>query len=430
MSMGRLLLLAWLLAAFGCSSGPAPERVLRLANWGGAGSDNAFDRLVQRIYRQFEREHPGVRIRVENIPDGYVPKMLLSFVARAAPDLVTLDASSAAVFLNNNLLSDLTPFIQRSRDFSLDDFYPNVVNIARRDGQLYAIPNDFTPMVVYYNKRLFDRVGVPYPKPGWTFDEFRRTAKALTIGGGSGKRPSQYGFSFANAMSNWIMWLWNNGGEVLSPDGRRASGYFDSPQNVQTVSFLRDLIQVDGSAPVLSQVAAMGVDPFANGDAAMTVSGHWSMIGYASAPLGPDGKPRITLADLGVASMPRKVGAPQTVMYESGFGISRDSPNKQLAWEFIKYFTSYRVQALYNSSGIAISARKDVSRERARDPLEAQFLPLVPGARAPQGSRTEGYEFVEKAGAAAMDSVLNNGADVASALRRAARRIDLEFAKK
>lgn len=87
---------------------------------------------------------------------------------------------------------------------------------------------------MYYNKRLFDKAGVAHPKAGWNFEDFRNTAKALTIPG------KQYGFSFANWMPGWIMWLWNNGGDAIDASGPRASGILDSPENVQTLEFLRD----------------------------------------------------------------------------------------------------------------------------------------------------------------------------------------------
>ena len=55
------------------------------------------------------------------------------------------------------------------------------------------------------------------------------------------------------------MWLWNNGGDAIDPDIPRASGVLDSPQNVETLEFLRDVIKVDGSAPSLGEAASMGV---------------------------------------------------------------------------------------------------------------------------------------------------------------------------
>jgi multiple sugar transport system substrate-binding protein len=397
--------------------------VLRVSNWSGAGDDSDFERTVQEIYREFERRHPGVDVRVEGIPDGYVSKVILSFVAGTEPDVMLLDASSAAIFIDNGVLADLTPMIRADTDFDVDDYFENVVSIARRGSSLFAIPNDFTPMVVYYNKRLFDKSGVAYPQPGWNFEDFRRTARALTIAN------EQYGFAFANWMPGWIMWLWNNGGEVVSTQPR-AMGVLNSDANAEAISFLRDMITVDKSAPSLAEAAALGVDLFANGQAAMAVSGHWALIGYANAPKGPDGKPAITWDDLGVVEMPTQLGKSVTVMYESGYAIGKNSKHKGIAWEFIKYFTSYEVQRKYNESGIAVCARKDVARERASNPIEAQFLSIIPSARAPHGASIEGYEIVEKVGKNALDSILNNNADVREALTKAARRIDQEFAKR
>lgn len=414
-------------AAFlvGCgASGDTEKIVLRISNWSGAGDDSEFEQTIKGIYEEFERRNPGVEVRVEGIPDGYVSKVILSFVAGTEPDVMLLDASSAAIFIDNGVLADLTPMITEDDAFDLNDFFPNVVDIARRGTSLYAIPNDFTPMVMYYNKRLFDKSRVPYPNPGWTFEDFRRTAKSLTIPG------EQYGFSFANWMPGWIMWLWNNGGDAIDPAVPRASGVLDSPQNVETLKFLRDVIKLDRSAPSLGEAASTGVDLFANGQAAMTVSGHWALIGYANAPKGPDGKPAITWADLGVVEMPSQTGKSATVMYESGYAIGRNSKNKQLAWEFIKFFTSYEVQRKYNASGIAVCARKDVARERATDALESQFLPIIASARPPHGASVEGYEIVEKVGKNALDSILNNDVPVREALEKAAKRIDQEFAKR
>lgn len=427
LSKGLAFLLA-VASVAGCGQEVAGDGkpVLRMANWGGAGEDGEFERLVQGFYRDFEKQE-NVHVRVEGIPGTgeYVRKMLLNFIAGTQPDVMVLDASSAAIFINNGLLTDLRPFIESDPDFDLADYYPNVVGIARRGDAIYAIPGDFTPMVMYYNKDLFDAAGVPYPTSDWDFAEFLEVAKKLND---PGRRV--YGFAFSNWMPGWIMWLWNNGGDVLSPDGTRAVGYLDSPKNVEAVSFLRDLIVKHKVAPSLSQQAAMGVDLFANGQAAMVVNGHWGLIGYKNAPKDSQGRPKIDWQRLGVVSLPHNTPEPVTVMYEAGYGIPRGAKNPELAWKFVKMWSGYELQSRYNESGIAVSARLDVSRQRAEDPIEAQFLPIIPQARPPHGARVEGYEVVEKNGKNALDSILNNNTPVQEALTRAAERIDKEFAKR
>jgi ABC-type glycerol-3-phosphate transport system substrate-binding protein len=232
------------------------------------------------------------------------------------------------------------------------------------------------------------------------------------------------------------MFLWNNGGDVLSPDGRKAQGHFDSTKNVETYTYLRDLMLKHKVAPSLSETAALGVDLFANGQAAMTVSGHWAMVGYKNAPK-KDGKAAINWERLGVVALPHNVPASQTVLYMSAYGIPRGAKNPELAWKYIKMWTSRKLQQEYQTTGIAVCARKDVSLERAgrvegrgspEQQLERQFLPIIPTGRPPYGSWIEGYEIVEKIGTSAMQSILN-GADVQTTLTAAAKRIEKEFAK-
>lgn len=403
------------------ASGCVPDgdrKVLRVANWGGAGDDSAVMVAYREVFEEFERQHPGVEIQVEGTPGSqdYVNKMLLSFVAKSAPDVITLDASSSGVFVDNGLMRDLTPFIAQDKQFSIDAYFPNVLDIYRRGGKQYGVPLDFTPMVVYANRRLFREAGVPVPKPDWTVDDFRRTARQLTKG-------NKYGFNFTTWMPGWIMWVWNNGGDVLSADGGQASGHLDGPESTAALQMLADMVLVDKSAPALSQAAAAGVDPFANGDCAMEVSGHWALTSFAESE-------HLDLDDIVVLPMPRAAGKPsKTVVYAAAMGVSRDAKDPGLAWEFVKYMTSAPVQRKIQASRVAVCARKDVARELAKDDREKAFLAITATARPPWGSRVRGYDFVETEGAKLMDGVLKNGLDLRQGARQAAGEIDRYLAK-
>jgi multiple sugar transport system substrate-binding protein len=426
-----LACLAALLLAGCAQTTPNGVIVLRVGNWGGAKEGNDFDQKVEKIYRDFEKANPGVILREENIPDDYTAKIGLSFIAKSEPDVVMLDASSSAIFIESHIVTDLTPLVEADPSFKLDDYYPNVVDIGRRGKALYAIPQDFTPMVVYYNKKLFDKAGVPYPTSDWNFDKFRETARKLTIKGDhAGDQSKQYGFAFLNWPAGWVMWLWNNGADHISPDGTRAIGWLDSPKSVEAVGFLRDMI-LEGIAPSISQSAALGVDPFANGQAAMAISGHWSMVPYKAAPKGPDGKPKLSWDDLGVVALPHNVPTSQTVMYESGYAIGAHCQHRDLAWKFIRYMTSHDVQSVYQSSGIAVCGRKDVAEERAKaSPLEAEFIPIIPSCRPPYGCRIMSYDFVEEQMQKAMDSIIQSGRDPQWAMTKAAQAVEREWQKK
>ncbi len=390
--------------------------MLRIASWGGAGDDSEAMRIEQEVFAEFERRFPDVEIQQERIPNpqDYVRKLLLSFVAHSEPDVIRLDASSAAVFIDNGVLKDLTPFIEGERGINLNDYYTNVVDIGRRGDALYAIPVDFTPLVVYYNREMFDEAGVAYPEPGWTWEEFLEKARQLTKG-------EQYGYVFINWMPGWLPWVWNNGGDVIDSEGR-AVGVADSAATIEAVTWLRDLVTKEKVAPSLSQIAAEGADLFANGQAAMETSGHWRMVSFASAR-------NITLDDVGVAPLPvaRRGADPVTVIYESGWSIGKGCKNPEIAWEFIRYYTSYEVQQKVQQTGIGVCARKDIARERATDAREQRFLDIVPSGRAPWGATIQGYDFVEAEGQREMDAILKSGRDPQLVLGRLAKSIEREL---
>lgn len=422
---GFLAILLAVIVAGGCERSAdatgAGETILRVANWGGAAVDSDFMKLERQIIREFEQRHPGVRVRVEQIPGAgqYAPKLLMMHVAGSVPDVIQLDASSAAVFIDNGVLRDLMPYVrrdQRAGMFHLDDYFANVTAIARRGAALYAIPLDFTPMVIYYNKRLFDAAGVPYPHTGWSWDAFLDTARRLTIPADQpGRPPRQYGINFENNMPLWVLWLWTNGGDVLSPDGTRAGGYFDGPKSIEAVQFIVDLIEKYHVAPHLRESMAAGVDLFRAQRAAMDLKGHWMMLDYRADGL-----------DVGVVELPTRGVPPVTVVYASGLAITAKARHPRLAWEYIKYLTSEGVQVRRVGSGLAISGNRKAAAHFAADPIERAFLAAVRHARPPWGARVERYPFLEDLGREMMEDILYSDGrlSVERAMHQTARLMD------
>ncbi|MFH1745917.1 MAG: sugar ABC transporter substrate-binding protein [Planctomycetota bacterium] len=418
-SRTRLVICAALpaiLAAGACTPGEDDGgTVLRVANWGSPAVEGAFMTLERIFAAEFEAKHPGVRVRVEQIPGHgqYAPKVIMMHVSGSPPDVIQLDASSGAVFMDNDVLRDLTPYIANDDHFNLDVYFENVVDVFGGRNRLYAIPLDFTPMVMFYNKTLFDRAGVAYPQRGWTWDDFLDAAKRLTIHADPDKPPTQYGFNFENVMPFWVLWLWTNGGDVLSPDGTRASGYFDSPQSIEAIQFLVDLGRVHRVAPTLAERDAAGVDLFLDGRAAMDLKGHWMMIDY-----------RARNINVGVAPLPTNNVEPSTVAYESGLAIMSGSRHPDLAWEYIKHMTSTGVQKRRVASGLAISGNKKAAAHFAGDPVEDEFIRIVQYARPPWGARVERYVECEDLGREMMEDIQYGGKSVAEAMQETARMMD------
>lgn len=416
--VSAVVLLAILSRATRGRAASPPQIVLRVANWGSPAVESSFMTLEREIRGEFERQHSGVRVQFEQIPGfgQYAPKLLMMHVSGSVPDVVALDASSAAVFINNGVVCDLAPFIARDPEFHLADYFEKVVQIFRRDERVYSIPLDFTPMMLFFNRKLFDAAGVPYPQRGWTWNDFLHTAQMLTTPPDQpGAAPRQYGMHFMNVMPFWVLWLWTNGGDVLDTEGRRATGHFDGPRSVEAVQFLADLMLKYHVAPTIDEGKAAGVDLFRAGRAAMDVKGHWMMIDYRADGL-----------EFGVVELPTNTGRPSTVIYAAGLSIMSKAQHPDLAWEYIKFMTSRDVQIRRVASGLAISSNRQAAARYAGTPVEDAFIAAVEYARAPWGATVERYPVVEGLGEEMMEDLLRSRAalGVAVELHHAAELID------
>ena len=167
----RLCLLVILMMSTSVSA--QNQITLRAVNWGGAEEL----KLEEEIADLFMQRHPNVIVKIETIPTGFKEKILTSIAAGSPPDVFLLDSTILPAFVNKSVLVDLMPYL-RKYGIDLSVYFPNILNIAKRDTQLFAIPKDFNPVLMYYNKTLFREAGVEFPHEGWTWDDFLSIAKS------------------------------------------------------------------------------------------------------------------------------------------------------------------------------------------------------------------------------------------------------------
>lgn len=429
-----LLSVLLLAAAQACASprhGPAP---LRVVFWAGVEEQAAEQANVDA----FMQAHPGVQVSLESIPDSYLEKLVTAFAAKKPPDVLLLDSVVIPHFVDGGALLDLQPYLAQDPPLDPAQFFPQVWRIATRPREgggeaVYALPKDFTPLAVYYNKRVFDAAGVAYPRDGWTWEDFRRTAQGLTRDTSGDGRTDTYGTLVYTWMGANMPWFWQAGGDVLSPDGRTATGYLDSPECVRAVSFITGLVR-DGLAPDPTAREALGGSAFMSGKVGMQVSGHWAIPGFRAAEeesrqAAGKGAARevFGLDDIAVAGLPQDK-ARVNVVYESGWAVAKDTKQPRLAVELAKYLAGEEAQRRRSAIGLAISANMKVAREcAAGDPREAAFLAEVPYCRAPWGTRIAEWSLVESLIGEGLERVLLKYSTPEKAMREAAKLVDDEL---
>lgn len=353
-----LVLVLTSVLATGC--GGPKKQVLRFATW---DSEAALE-VQKKIAKRFEELNPDVKVQVEAYGEGYEQKIASGFGAKNAPDVLymwdfpTYKAS----------LEPLNTYIDQDADFKniQADLYPGILNYSTIDSNILGMPVGYTSHVIYYNKKLFKEAGIPEPTNDWTWDEFREIAKKL-----SNKEKKIYGFAVPTQPDpyDFEQFLWNDGTAYLSPDGTKAEGYLNSAATIGRMQFFADMIK-EGSALGAQDSVSKA---FRGGNVAMQESGIWPLAQHKEA---------IGAENLGIVGLPRaaKDKTAASVINSSALSMSKDSKQKELAWAFIKFYTS--PEAVKMRAEIDLPVLKSVAEELGytKDQYYAPFYAMLEGS--------------------------------------------------
>ena len=413
------------LSAVACAP-DGSDAVLRVALWAG-GHELEIERQVADRY---EALHPGVRVVLESAPNGYEERLLTSIAAGRPPDVYLMDSPDIPTFVERGLALDLAPY-QEALGFRPDSVFGQVADAFRRGGSMFALPKDFTPMVLYANRSVLAAAGVEdlLPAPGWTWTDFRRAAEAVTADTDGDGRKDVFGFDFPRNLYQWVPFVWSAGGDILAPGGSRAAGYLDGPEALEAYRFLTALAE-DGLTPG-AQFVQQG-DParearFASGSQAFLLSGHWTLPVFRD--LVEAGA--LDLAIVPIPHHPSRTAA-TSVLYASGWAVPPNAPNLRRAIDLAGFLASPEAQRVRARSGLAIPSRMDVAAEIAAADgtgVEDAFIALVEGARMTWGARVRDFSRIEALAVEIMDRRLVRGESLASSASDVARRIDAEFGR-
>jgi multiple sugar transport system substrate-binding protein len=366
---------------------------------------------------QFMERHPNIEVRLENTPwSDFRQKYVIQGAGGSLPDVMYVHFSWAAQLINNQFLRPLEDHISQQAEFDREDFVPtSLLSYTGEDGQLYALPYDESPGVLFYNKEIFDSAGVEYPSTEWTLDTLKQTAINLTSGEGGDK---VFGFGGMD--------LSPGGGHMappfLHPFGARytnpeeTESFLASDETIQTMEWWMELLFDHGAMPGVAETEAAQVNPFLLGRVAMDMTGAWfvrSIIQDAA-------------FDWDVAQWPAGPEAHSTFSAGSAYGITKDTEQPDAAWIYLNEYTSTAGQTVMGGSTGLFTP----SRRSAADAYAQAFTELYGNESIGQVT-TDSLEFasaeilrspvaaeVQQIATAVWDSVLNGDISVADGLRQ------------
>ncbi|WP_432346684.1 sugar ABC transporter substrate-binding protein [Shinella yambaruensis] len=332
------------------------EEVLRFATW---DSDESLA-IQQAIAKQFEEKHPGVKVQVEPYADGYDQKLVAAFGAGSPPDVMYM-WNFPQYYTSLMPLDDL--IARDAAEIKPDDIPQGLMNTTRVEGKTYGMPSGFTTQVVFYNKDMFKAAGVEEPKEGWTWDDLR--AKAAKF---RDKDNKVYGFAVDAKPDpyDFEQFLWSNGTKYISDDGKTIDGYMNSDAAAEVLDMFGDMARKEEAATLHLGDDTSGDTLFKGGKIAIFQSAMWSKAGIDAAGFG-----------YGVAPLPKFGDKPaHSALGVSAMSIAKDAKQPDLAWEFVKFFSSPEAVAMRTND---LPVRTSVAEEKGMtsDPVYKPFFDIL-----------------------------------------------------
>jgi multiple sugar transport system substrate-binding protein len=191
------------------------------------------------ITAEFQKLYPNYKLKIDTLPiNGYFDNAAAAILAGGGPDILDIDITQVATFASKNLLTDITADV--GSKLKAEDFLKVCWEYSQYKGKMYGMPNRGTGGVYYYNKTMFDDVGLAYPKDSWNWDDMLAYAKKITVPG------QKYGVGIAadlsdpnNVWSSFAPVLWGYGGEFMNADVSKTT--LDTPNSVKGITYWLEL---------------------------------------------------------------------------------------------------------------------------------------------------------------------------------------------
>ncbi|MBP8950742.1 MAG: sugar ABC transporter substrate-binding protein [Armatimonadetes bacterium] len=279
----------------------------------------------------FDQQFPHLKLTIDPANND-MSKIIVQTMAGIGPDVIDCyNRMQLHTYYQAGILEDITDWAKEAGT-TPDVCWESARENMMIEGRQYGFPTNPGPWVIFYNKDIFDKAGLPYPSGDWTWDEFVDVAKKLTLKEPGSRRNTTYGIMGYDIMEA----IWQNGGSLYNKDGTRCA--LDSPEAIEAAQWLMDLQFVHGCAPSPSEEEAMAaaggwgqgiITLFDAGRLGMIRYGRWGLIVWRKNP-----KLRI-----GVCPLPYRKQKATTFVTRISV-LNKKSPYKREAFNFMKFLAS------------------------------------------------------------------------------------------
>lgn len=268
---GAITALLTLVTACGTSG---PGAASGASAWALTGGD---EQTIRTSFESWNSNDSNSSINVEFFAnDAYKQKIRTAIGANDAPTLIFgWGGGTLKEWVDAGKVVDLSAELDKSPQLA-DRFLPSVLETGKVDGKTYALPNNgMQPVLLYYNKDVFAKVGVEPPR---TWDDLLALVPKFNQ---AGIAPLALG-----GQSKWPQLMWQEylvdrigGPEVFEAIAANEPGAWSHPAIKQANRMIQELVDAGGFVKGFNSIASDSAADSAllyTGKAAMLLMGSWA----------------------------------------------------------------------------------------------------------------------------------------------------------
>ncbi|MBN1835293.1 MAG: extracellular solute-binding protein [Spirochaetales bacterium] len=225
------------------------------------------------LVEQFVAEHPNIRVELNQgqwteayaqirlgVMSGDPPHVFLSHI------LKVVEMNEYYTPLNASPVGNL---LQMS-GIEVSNFHEGAYKMGGYQGNQYILPLDNHGIMIWYNKDIFQEVGLD-PAP----EKFPDSMSAFTDAANKIKQAGYYAFHQAAdgppryLRRSFFVWLWQQGGEIFDANYTRAT--FNNEKGLKALQFVVDNVHKHG----WNVVGGDGYKQFSAGELGILHAGNW-----------------------------------------------------------------------------------------------------------------------------------------------------------
>jgi multiple sugar transport system substrate-binding protein len=339
---------------------------------------------IAELVRPWLREHPDVRVKLAVLDwESGWNKITAAAASRRGPDLLELGTTWMAAIAAMGGIEPLTDAQLAEVDGGAA-YFPELWKTTQVFGRkgVYGLPWYGDVRAAYYRTDVFAQAGVDPQAAFATWDSFHAALKKINGQVVGGKRVAALAYAGKNdwnVVHNLAPWIWNAGGDLLTPDARRSA--LDSPQALRAIDYYASLA-AEGLVPsnALEKDSDILEGAFVGGDYGVIFSGSWLVRRIFAAPKGSS-----IQTHFDVAPYPAGDHGHATFFGGSNLAIFKGSKHKAEAWALMKYLGSKPAQVTLARLSSMMPTRPDAATDpalTARHPAYAKLAAIIADGRA------------------------------------------------